>query len=150
MSAQDAHTKLMFQRDELMNGNDKSPYAVATTLNGSTIDFCGSAAAGRATLFAVLMFCMGSSAFAAEESSQSTSLTEIVVTAQKRQERLQDVPVPVTAIDTTDLVERNQTRLQDYFAEIPGLSLHANGDGTTIIVIRGISTATYSNPTVAV
>ncbi len=77
-------------------------------------------------------------------------LQEVVVTAQKRAERLQDTPVPVTVLDTTDLVAHNQTRLQDYFTQVPGLSLNATGDGNTNIVIRGITTAVYSNPTVAV
>ncbi|MDB5782045.1 TonB-dependent receptor [Caballeronia mineralivorans] len=81
---------------------------------------------------------------------ESPALEEIVVTAQKRAERLQDTPVPVTVLDTTELVARNQIRLQDYFVQVPGLSLNAAGDGTTTIVIRGIATALYSNPTVAV
>jgi iron complex outermembrane receptor protein len=80
----------------------------------------------------------------------STLLEEIVVTAQKRLQRLQDTPVPVTVLETTDLVARSQTRLQDYFTQIPGLSLNAAGDGTMNIIIRGIATAVYSNPTVAV
>ena len=80
----------------------------------------------------------------------SAALEEIVVTAQKRVERLQDTPVPVTVLDTTELVAHSQTRLRDYFTQVPGLSLNAAGDGTTNIVIRGIATAVYSNPTVAV
>ncbi|QJR01862.1 TonB-dependent receptor [Sphingobium yanoikuyae] len=75
---------------------------------------------------------------------------EIIVTAQKRVERLQDTPVPVTALSASALVERNQTRLQDYFAQVPGLSLNAQGDGTTVIILRGIATANFGNPTVAV
>src|ERR1700686_4993995 len=43
------------------------------------------------------------------------TLEEIVVTAQKRSERLQDVPVPVSAISAETLAENNQLRLQDYF-----------------------------------
>jgi len=80
----------------------------------------------------------------------STVLQEVVVTAQKRAERLQDVPVPVTALDTSQLLQQNQTRLQDYFTQVPGLSLNPTGDGSTNIVIRGIATAVYSNPTVGV
>jgi iron complex outermembrane receptor protein len=80
----------------------------------------------------------------------STLLEEIVVTAQKRVQRLQDTPVPVTALDTTELIAHSQTRLQDYFTEVPGLSLNAAGDGTMNIIIRGIAAAVYSNPTVAV
>jgi iron complex outermembrane receptor protein len=136
-----------------MNGNAKLSAAIATYCAGRgnrPSDGPALVNRGRAILFASLMLGMGSAAFAVEDSSQSSSVQEIIVTAQKREERLQDVPVPVTVIDTATLVEHNQTRLQDYFAEIPGLSLRPNGDGTTILVIRGISTATYSNPTVAV
>lgn len=80
----------------------------------------------------------------------SIALEEVVVTAQKRAERLQDTPVPVTALNTNDLVTQNQTRLQDYFTQVPGLSLNPTGDGSTNIVIRGIAAAVYSNPTVGV
>jgi iron complex outermembrane receptor protein len=78
------------------------------------------------------------------------TLQEVVVTAQKRTERLQDTPVPVTALNTSDLLANNQTRLQDYYTQVPGLSLNATGDGSTNIVLRGIATAVYSNPTVGV
>src|SRR3569833_3325842 len=64
-----------------------------------------------------------------------TALGEVVVTAQKRDERLQDVPVPVSVVDADALIERSQSRLQDYFATIPGLSLSANGDGTSNVFI---------------
>src|SRR5262249_4004621 len=40
-------------------------------------------------------------------------LEEIVVTAQKREERLLDVPVPVTAISATALLDSNMLRIQD-------------------------------------
>lgn len=75
---------------------------------------------------------------------------DIIVTAQKRNERLQDTPVPVTALDTSKLADRNLTRLQDYFTEVPGLSLNAQGNGKTNIILRGITTAAFGNPTVAV
>jgi iron complex outermembrane receptor protein len=77
-----------------------------------------------------------------------------VVTAQKRTERLQDVPVPVTAINASALVEQNQLRLQDYFASVPGLSLQSGGRGDVVLSIRGLTTASPnsppSNPTVGV
>lgn len=76
--------------------------------------------------------------------------SDIIVTAQKRAERLQDTPVPVTALDPRSLAERNLTRLQDYASEVPGLGLNPQGNGKTNIVIRGISTGVFSNPTVAV
>jgi iron complex outermembrane receptor protein len=78
-------------------------------------------------------------------------LQEIVVTAQKRKERLQDVPVPVTAIDTQALLNNNQVRLEDYYSTIPGLSM-APSDlrGGPILTIRGITTGSQLNPTVGI
>jgi outer membrane receptor protein involved in Fe transport len=68
------------------------------------------------------------------------TLEEVVVTAEKRTERLQDVPVPVTAISSETLTANNEVRLQDYYASVPGLSVNASGNGQTSIAIRGITT----------
>jgi outer membrane receptor protein involved in Fe transport len=87
---------------------------------------------------------------AASENNKGVKLEEIVVTAQKREERLQDVPVPVTTLDTNLLAERGQSRLQDYFASVPGLNLNANGDGTNTVAMRGLITALNATPTVGV
>jgi len=79
------------------------------------------------------------------------SLEEIVVTAQKRVERLQDVPLPVTAINADALVESNQLRLQDYFTRVPGLSVTPDDqNGAPVLTIRGITTGGYTNPTVGI
>jgi outer membrane receptor protein involved in Fe transport len=75
----------------------------------------------------------------------------VVVTAQKRVERLQDVPVPVTAIDAASLVESNQVSLQDYFSTVPGLNLTSSGGGDTLLAIRGVTTGgAVGNSTLAV
>jgi outer membrane receptor protein involved in Fe transport len=78
------------------------------------------------------------------------TLEEIVVTAQKRSERLQDVPVPVTALSTDSLTERNQTQFADYFREVPSVSLNSTGNGQNTIVIRGVTTGAISNPSVGI
>ena len=92
-------------------------------------------------------------AVAADESSEQNSpLSEIIVTAQKRTERLQDVPVPVTSISADELTENNLTRIQDYYSSVPGLSIGTDGlrPGLTTISIRGITTGAFSNPTVGI
>jgi iron complex outermembrane recepter protein len=87
----------------------------------------------------------------APEGSQKVELQEVVVTAQKRVERLQDVPVPVTAIGAQSLVETNQLRLQDYFTKVPGLSVTPDDQfGSPQVTIRGITTGGYTNPTVGI
>lgn len=77
---------------------------------------------------------------------------EIVVTAQKKQERLQDVPVPVTAISAQTLTGSNQLRLQDYYTRVPGLTVAYDGlrSGLPTLAIRGITTSPLDNPTVGV
>jgi outer membrane receptor protein involved in Fe transport len=78
------------------------------------------------------------------------TLEEITVTAQKRIERLQDVPVPVTAIAGESLVNSNQLQLQDYYSKIPALSLTPTVFGP-IISIRGLTTGGVgTSPTVGV
>jgi iron complex outermembrane recepter protein len=78
------------------------------------------------------------------------SVAEVLVTAQKRSERLQDVPVPVSVITSDSLLESNKLRLEDYYSSVPGVSLTSGGDGDTYLSIRGITTGAGANPTVGV
>jgi iron complex outermembrane recepter protein len=89
-------------------------------------------------------------AYAREVAAQSDTLDEVIVTAQKREERLKDVPVPVTAIQATALVDDNQINLQNYYDQVPGLSLTTDNRGSPVVSVRGISTGIYNNPTVGV
>jgi iron complex outermembrane receptor protein len=83
--------------------------------------------------------------------SNKEGLAEIIVTAQKRSERLQDVPVPVTAISADTLVSNNELRLQDYYSKVPGLNLELDGTtGVPTLSMRGITTGGQTNPTVGV
>ena len=84
------------------------------------------------------------------ESVEGDGLREVIVTAQKREERLQDVPVPVTAITADTLVEANQLRIQDYYSSVPGLSMTSQGNGDVTLAIRGITTGYATNPSVGV
>jgi iron complex outermembrane recepter protein len=77
----------------------------------------------------------------------STSLSEIIVTAQKRQERLQDVPASISVISGQELVDKDLTSLTDYASYIPGLNAVNGGTpGQSRIVIRGISTGDVGQP----
>jgi len=80
----------------------------------------------------------------------SPVLEEIIVTAQKREERLQDVPIPLTAVDTQALLGTNQLRLQDFYSTIPGLNYSPGQWGEPRIAIRGVVTSAYTNPTVGI
>jgi len=86
-----------------------------------------------------------------EQASLQTpvQLEEIIVTAQKKSERLQDVPVPVTAISGEALASSNQLRLQDYFTSIPGFNVIPGIQSSQVLVVRGITTGN-GNPTVGI
>lgn len=77
---------------------------------------------------------------AAAAASSGNEIAEIVVTAQKRSERLQDVPASVSVVQASALIAQNLTRFQDYAAQIPGLSLTSARQGQTQVTIRGITT----------
>jgi len=80
---------------------------------------------------------------------ETPSLTEIIVTAEKRSERLQEVPVPVTVISGDSLVEINHVRIQDYALTVPGFSASGQNGFYQNLSIRGITTGT-ANPTVGI
>ena len=84
------------------------------------------------------------------DASSPAKLDEIVVTAQKRLERLQDVPVPVSVISAETLVNNNLLRVQDYYNRVPGLNFSAGNRGELFLSIRGLVTGSYGNPTVGV
>jgi outer membrane receptor protein involved in Fe transport len=73
---------------------------------------------------------------------------EIIVTAQKREERLLDVPVAVTALSSDSLIDQNLVSIRDYATRIPGLQIF--GSTTESISLRGINTGGSQNPTVAI
>ena len=88
---------------------------------------------------------------AEDSTASSVKLEEVIVTSQKREERLQDVPIPVTAITASDLAEESRYSLQDYYSQVPGLSLTPNEfSGAPTIAIRGITSGDFTNPTVGI
>jgi outer membrane receptor protein involved in Fe transport len=83
-------------------------------------------------------------------STEESSQAEIVVTAEKRSERLQDVPVPISVISGAFLTVTNEVRMQDFYATVPGFAMSSGFHGEPFIAIRGITTDIYSNPSVAI
>jgi len=81
---------------------------------------------------------------------EAVHLEEVLVTAEKKSERLQDVPVPVSVLNTDVLAENNQTLLRDYFSLIPGFNVTPNFVQTQNLAIRGVTTGGLNTPTVGV
>ena len=76
------------------------------------------------------------------------SIEEITVTATKREESLQDVPVAVTALSESALEEIGITNFADYVLELPGVTAGGSGPGQNTVYIRGVASTT-PNLTVA-
>ena len=72
----------------------------------------------------------------------SRSLDEIIVTASKRAESIQDVPVSILALDSTTLDQHQVVSLDDYSKLLPGVSIDSFGPGQADISFRGITTRT--------
>ncbi len=63
---------------------------------------------------------------------------EITVTAQKRAESLQDVPISITAFGTERLEELEVSAFDDYAKFIPSLSFQSTGPNSTTVYFRGV------------
>jgi iron complex outermembrane recepter protein len=72
--------------------------------------------------------------------AENTEDGEILVTARKRTERLQDVPLSVTVLSGDDLEKSQVTSIRDLNQAAPSLIALGSGSGsnTTILAIRGI------------
>jgi outer membrane receptor protein involved in Fe transport len=69
--------------------------------------------------------------------SSASTLQEVVVTAQKREERLFDVPMGVTAVTSQQLQSQQIVSLADLQSRVPGLSLSSIEPGNTRLTFRG-------------
>ena len=74
---------------------------------------------------------------------------DIIVTANRREERLRDVAMGVTALGGENLNNRQALSFEDYAALVPGLSLQQQGTGFNRLILRGQNAGT-SGATVAV
>jgi len=83
-----------------------------------------------------LLSCM-SAARAADDDTASMGLAEVVVTAQKRVENLQDVPLSIQAIGTKKLEEMNVTKFDDYAQLLPSVSFQSTGPSVEHVYMRG-------------
>ena len=71
-----------------------------------------------------------------------SSLAEVVVTAERREERLQDVPVSVTALSTKELQSKGIQNTLDLAQVVPALTLTSDA-GATQVRLRGVGTTNF-------
>jgi iron complex outermembrane receptor protein len=86
---------------------------------------------------------------AARADDEVAGLQEVVVTAQKRSENLQDVPISVQALGTQKLEELNVLSFNDYVKYLPSVSYQTGGEGQgpgfARIYMRGVASGGDGN-----
>ena len=73
--------------------------------------------------------------------------TEIIITATKREENLQNVPISVQAIGTRRLDQLNISNFQEYTKQLPSVSFQTAAPGFTVVYMRGVATGGDGNHT---
>jgi len=99
--------------------NPKVSYAVAAILSGVSF-----------------------AAYAADVESDNTpasSLEEVTVTAQRRAQSIQDVPISMQAFTAENLQQLNVSTLDDYIKYLPNVTTANNGPGQNEVFMRGLS-----------
>jgi len=105
----------------------------------------------RLAAFAVAIACalsaeQGYAADATAATATDTNLVEIVVTAQRRAQNLQDVPAAVSAYSSADIANAMAHKVADIIVDTPNVTVNQPyGDGgPSNFVIRGISSTDFS------
>ena len=73
------------------------------------------------------------------DSSAEAGLAEITVTAQRRSESMQKVPISMQAFTAETLQQLNVTTLDDYIKYLPNVTTANNGPGQNEVFMRGLS-----------
>jgi iron complex outermembrane receptor protein len=121
-------------RAQASSGNAKWTCSPTLRMGGWTLLALGAGLTGIA-------HAQESSTTPTQEGGDAGVLAEVIVTAQRRAERLQDVPISISAVGTEDLANRNVTSIVGLVGAVPGLAI-TNSSGVTssnLVSIRGIA-----------
>jgi len=102
-----------------MNSTQKLSYAIAAILSGSAAGFAHAATA--------------------TDTEAADSIQEITVTAQRRSENIQNVPISIQALTAETLKQLSVTTFSDYVRYLPNVTAPSNGPGQSNIFMRGLS-----------
>jgi outer membrane receptor protein involved in Fe transport len=107
----------------------------------------------RTPVATAVLLALGSAPLLAQD---QTTLGEVIVTAQKRTESLQDVPISIDALGQEKLEELNVQNFKEYVQFLPSVTMTpavGAGAGYSFVYMRGVATggdgqATTSVPSV--
>ncbi|HWJ36250.1 MAG TPA: TonB-dependent receptor [Steroidobacteraceae bacterium] len=111
-----------------MNSNPKLSYAIAAILGGTV---ASSTYAATATDTA---------------STANSEIQEITVTAQRREENIQNVPITIQALTTETIGELNIQKFDDFIKFMPNVTQASNGPSQSEIFMRGLSIGSNGGP----
>jgi outer membrane receptor protein involved in Fe transport len=105
--------------------NSKLSYAIAAILGGSSAGLANAAPASDAD-------------------TSSDAIQEITVTAQRRTENMQNVPIQIQALTGETLTQLSVTTFDDFVKYLPNVTSASNGPGQGVIFMRGLATSTLA------
>jgi outer membrane receptor protein involved in Fe transport len=108
-----------------MTSNATLSYAIAAILSGSAVAIPRAAAA-------------------AEADAGSDAIQEITVTAQRRSENMQNVPIQIQALTGETLTQLSVETFDDFVKYLPNVTSASNGPGQGVIFMRGLATSTLA------
>jgi len=75
-----------------------------------------------------------------DQSASEQGNPDIVVTAQKREERIQDVPISISVVNQEQILDSGSSQLVDYAAYVPGFQVdNAGSPGRSTLSLRGVA-----------
>ncbi len=132
--------------------NSKVYYAVAALLSGVSLSAFTAAHAASAATSTGQSPAQSSAAApaapsttAAKASSGSEALAEIIVTATRRRENMQDVPIAMQALTSRALTQMNVATFNDFVKFLPNVTTANNGPGQDEVFMRGLSAGSQAS-----
>jgi len=81
----------------------------------------------------------------AQEAQNIPDQNEIIITATKREENLQNVPISVQVLGTRKLDQLNISNFEEYTKQLPSVSFQTAQPGFTVVYMRGVATGGDGN-----
>lgn len=85
-----------------------------------------------------------------DSAPRPSQIEEIIVTAQKREERLIDIPQSVSVLSQHDIERLNALQFRDFANTVPGLTFATSGAGQNQVALRGVTAGADVSPTVGI
>ena len=111
---------------------------IATLLAGTTVLAFASPAVAQDTATATAAAADTTAQTGTTAGAPADDSAEVVVTARRREETLQNVPVAITAVSGDQIERRGLTSVREVAQQVPGLNINSDGSGRAFVAIRGV------------